>query len=93
VKTEIEIDVYADVVPEGISRSLWIGDVDEPDVELVESWEDIVERVIGYYVIPSSNTISPQDLIELDETVAGLELAVAQFRQKMAKMTCKAEDK
>ena len=93
MKAEIEIDVYTDISAEGIRRYLYIGDTCEPVFEDVESWEEIVERNIGYYIIPGSNTISPTDLIELDKTVAGLEHAIALFRMKMANFIGKVEDK
>ena len=93
MKTEIEIDVYADISAEGIERSLYIGDACEPNFEGLETWEEIVERNIGYYIIPGSNTISPADLIELDKTVAGLEHAIALFRMKMGNFIGKVEDK
>jgi len=93
MKTEIEIEVYADISTEGIERSLYIGDACEPNFEHVESWEEIVERNIGYYIIPGSNTISPADFIELDKTVAGLEHAIALFRMKMGNFIGKVEDK
>ena len=93
MKAEIEIDVYADISAEGIRRSLYISDACEPAFEDVESWEEIVERNIGYYIIPVSNTISPTDLIELDKTVAGLEHAIALFRMKMGNFISKVEDK
>ena len=94
MKAEIEIEVYADISAEGIERSCYIGDdACEPNFEHVESWEEIVERNIGYYIIPGSNTISPTDLIELDKTVAGLEHAIALFRMKMANFIGKVEDK
>ena len=83
MKAEIEIDVYAEISAEGIQRHLYIGDTCEPVFEDVESWEEIVERNIGYYIIPGSNTISPTDRIELDTIVAGLEHAIALFRTKM----------
>ena len=90
MKTEIEVEVYADISAEGIERSCYIG---EDNFEDVESWEEIIERNIGYYIIPGSNTISPADLIELDKTVAGLEHAIALFRTKMGNFTGRVEDK
>tara|TARA_E500000305_G_C3970699_1_gene211770 strand:+ start:685 stop:957 length:273 start_codon:yes stop_codon:yes gene_type:complete len=90
MKTEIEVEVYADISAEGIERSCYIG---EDNFEDVESWEEIIERNIGYYIIPGSNTISPADIIELDKTVAGLEHAIALFRMKMGNFIGKVEDK
>ena len=92
-KAVVEIDVFADISADGVERSLYIGDACEPNFEHVESWEEIVERNIGYYIIPGSNTISPADLIELDKTVAGLEHAIALFRMEMGNFIGKVEDK
>jgi hypothetical protein len=84
MKTEIEIDVCADVEAEGISRSLYLGEgACEPAFEDVESWEEIVERNIGYYICPGSETISSVDMKELEKTVAGLEHAIVLFKEKM----------
>ena len=92
MKAEIEIDVYADISAEGIRRSLYISAACEPAFEDVESWEEIVERDIGYYIIPGSNTIRPADVEQLEKTIAGLEHAIALFRMKMANFIGKVED-
>lgn len=84
MKTEIEVDVYADLEPEGIIRAIYLGEgACEPAFEGVESWEEIVERNIGYYIRPGSETISSVDMKQLEKTVAGLEHAIALFREKM----------
>ena len=84
MKTEIEVDLYADVEPEGIMRGLYLGEGScEPSFEGVESWEEIVERNIGYYIRPGLETISSVDMEELEKTVAGLEHAIALFGEKM----------
>jgi hypothetical protein len=84
MKTEIEIDVCADVEVKGLSRSLYLGEgACEPAFEDVESWEEIVERNIGYYICPGSETISSVDMKELEKTVAGLEHAIVLFKEKM----------
>lgn len=86
MKTLIEVDVFADVHPEGIERSLYLGEgACEPAFEDVESWEEIVERNIGYYIRPGLETISSVDMEELEKTVAGLEHAIALFKKKMEK--------
>jgi len=84
MKAELEIDLYADVEPEGIIRALYLGTACEPNFEGVESWEEIVERNIGYYLVPGSNTIRPGDVEQLEKTIAGLEHAIALFREKIA---------
>ena len=83
MKAELEIDLYADVEPEGIIRALYLGTACEPNFEGVESWEEIVERNIGYYLVPGSNTIRPGDVEQLEKTIAGLEHAIALFRERI----------
>lgn len=83
MKAELEIDVYADVEPEGITRALYLGEACEPNFEGVEPWEEIVERNIGYYLVPGSNTIRPADVEQLEKTIAGMEHAIALFREKI----------
>ena len=83
-KRIIEIDVCADIEVDGIRRSLYLGEgVCEPAFEDVESWEEMVERNIGYYIRPGSETISSVDMEELQKSIAGLERAIALFKEKM----------
>jgi len=85
MKAELEIDMYTDVEPDGIQRSLYIGEGScEPLTFQLESWEEIVERTIGYYRIPNDDTIAPGDAEELEKIVAGLEHAIALFKEKIA---------
>ena len=81
--SNLEIDMYADVEPEGITRALYLGTACEPNFEGVETWEEIVERNIGYHLVPGSNTIRPADIEQLEKTIAGLEHAVNLFRDKI----------
>lgn len=84
MKAEIEIDMYVDLEPEGIRRALYIGEGScEPELESLDSWEEIIERNIGYYLRPVSNTISPSEMEELEKIAAGLERAITLFRAKM----------
>ena len=86
MKTEIELDLYADVEPEGIVRSVYFGEACEPALESRESWQEIVERNVGYYIRPNEGTISSADLKQLEKTVAGMENAVALLRAKMQEL-------
>lgn len=82
--TEIEIDMCADIEVDGISRSLYLGERScEPVFEDLESWEEMIERNIGYYIRPDTGTISSVDMKELQERVAGLEHAVVLFKEKL----------
>ena len=83
MKAELELDVCIEVEPEGISRLLFIGQACEPNYESFDSWEEIVERTIGYHLVPGSNTIRQADVEQLEKTIAGLEHAVALFKEKI----------
>lgn len=48
---KLRVDSCADVAPEGIQTVVFIGDVDNPQVNYVETWEDIIERNVRYYTI------------------------------------------
>ena len=87
MKTEIEVDVFADVEVEGISRSLYLGEgACEPAFEDVESWEEIIERNIGYYIVPGSGKISPGDAEEVNKIIVGMEGAIALFKKRLEEM-------
>ena len=83
MKHEIELDMYIDLEPQGIRRALYIGDACEPSFEDIESWEEIIQRNIGYYIRPITKTISPGELEELEKIVAGMEQAVVLFKEKI----------
>ena len=87
MKTEIEVDVFADVEVEGISRSLYLGEgACEPAFEDVESWEEIIERNIGYYIVPGSGKIRPGDAEEVNKIIVGMEGAIALFKKRLEEM-------
>ena len=84
MKAEIEIDMYVDLEPEGIRRALYIGEgACEPELEALDTWEEIIERNIGYYIRPITNKISPGEMEELEKIAAGLEHAIALFKAKI----------
>ena len=84
MKAQIEVDMYVDLEPQGIRRALYIGEgACEPELEDLDSWEEIIERNIGYYIRPVENKISQGDMEDLEKIVAGMELAVALFKEKL----------
>jgi hypothetical protein len=84
MKAEIEIDMYVDLEPEGIGRALYIGEgACEPELEALDTWEEIIERNIEYYIRPIDKTISSYDMEGLEKIVAGMEQAVALFKEKI----------
>lgn len=48
---KIRVDSTADIAPEGIQTVVFIGDVDNPQLNHVETWEDIIERNVRYYTV------------------------------------------
>ena len=84
MKAQIEVDMYIDLEPQGIRRALYIGEgACEPELEDLDSWEEIIERNIGYYIRPVENKISQGDMEDLEKIVAGMEQAVALFKEKL----------
>ena len=75
--------MYTDLTAEGIQRELYIGRDEEAYTVDNESWEQIVERNIGYHVVPHRNIIRAEDMKHLEELVVGLERAIALFKKKM----------
>ena len=79
--------MFADVEVEGISRSLYLGEgACEPAFEDVESWEEIIERNIGYYIVPGSGKIRPGDAEEVNKIIVGMEGAIALFKKRLEEM-------
>lgn len=84
MKHEIELDMYVDLEPEGIRRSLYVGvDACEPELESIDSWEEIINRNIEYYILPKSNTISSDDIAQLKKIIAGMEKGLALFKERL----------
>lgn len=86
MKTEIEIDLYVDVEPEGLTRSLYLGDACEPTFTAVESWEEMIERNLEYFIVPGSGKIRPGDAEEINKIIVGMEGAVALFKKRLEEM-------
>ena len=82
---KIEFDVIAELQPNGISRQLYIDDVSEPCYTEIDSWEEIVERHIGYYIRPISQSFHREDVKELKQVAKGLERAAKFLRKEIKK--------
>ena len=48
---KLSVETTADIDPEGIQTVVFIGDADIPQVEVIEPWEDIIDRNIQYYTV------------------------------------------
>ena len=48
---KLRVDASSDIDPEGIRTYVYIGETDIAQVDIVESWEDIIERNVQYYTI------------------------------------------
>lgn len=54
-KAELELDVFPGIDTEGVYATLYVGDSSEPELEVSESWEDLLEREIDYHTVPNSD--------------------------------------
>ncbi len=77
MKAVLNIDVTADLDPEGIRKLVWIGDSDCEQVNEVETWEEIVQRTIEYYTF--GGTIKEDHRDEVEALRKGLKKALKQF--------------
>ena len=89
MKAEIEVDMYIELEPEGVTRSLYLGDACEPTFTSTESWEEIIERNIEYYLIPGSNKIHDTDLKQLEALAKGLKQAAKKFEKRIKEFESK----
>jgi len=83
MKTEIEVDLYAGLEHDGVSQCLYLGDAGEPTFENLVTWKEIVDQQIAYRISPSTELITPPEMENLEEIVAGLENAILMFKAKM----------
>lgn len=87
MKAEIEVDVYVDVEPEGLTRSLYIGEgACEPEFTALETWEEVIERNLEYYIVPGSGKIRPGDAEQINKIIVGMEGAIALFKKRLEEM-------
>ena len=82
MKCDIEIDLCVELQPEGITKQLYVGDGScEPCLQQDESWHEIVERTVEYYMVPGSGIIHPRDVEELTKLVNGMQSAIDLFNK------------
>ena len=77
MKTVLNIDVTADLDPEGIRKLVWIGNTDFEQVNEVETWDEIIERTIEYYTV--SGMIKELHREEVKALRKGLKKALKKF--------------
>ena len=77
MKTVLNVDVTADLDPEGIRKLVWIGDTDVEQINEVETWEEMVQRGIDYYTFAGKIKECHRD--EVEALREGLKQALAQF--------------
>jgi len=77
MKTILDVDVTADLDPEGIRKLVWIGNTDVEQVNEVETWDEIIQRTIEYYTF--GVTIKERHREEVEALREGLKQALAQF--------------
>ena len=85
MKAELEIDMYIDIGSKGVNYGLYFGDACMPAYESEQSWEEIVDRTVGYHVVPLSETIGTRDLKELEKLADRLDDIAILIRKKIEK--------
>jgi len=82
MKCDIEIDLCVELQPEGITKQLYVGAGScEPCLQQVDSWHEIVEHTVEYYMVPGSGIIQPRDVEELTKLVNGMQSAIDLFNK------------
>ena len=83
MKISVDVDVFTDVEEEGITHEVYLQDDCEPSFASVNTWEEIIERNVGFYIIPYDGSICPEDLKILKKKVKGLKRAVKLFENRI----------
>lgn len=74
---KIDLDVAADLDPKGIRKLVWVGQSDVESVNEVETWDEIIERTIGYYTF--GGPIKECHREEIEALRKGLKKALKKF--------------
>ena len=77
MKAVLNIDVTADLDPEGIRKLVWIGNTDSEQVNEVETWDEIIQRTIEYYTF--GGKIKECHRKEVESLRKGLKKALKKF--------------
>ena len=77
MKTVLDVDVSADLDPEGIRKLVWIGNTDVEQVNEVETWDEIIQRAVGYYTFAGKIKECHRD--EVEALHKGLKKALKKF--------------
>ena len=83
MKTVLDVDVSADLDPEGIRKLVWIGNTDVEQVNEVETWDEIIQRTIEYYTF--GGTIKENHREEVEALRKGLKKALKKFDKLVEK--------
>jgi len=81
---KLNLDVTADLDPKGIRKMLWIVDTDVEQVNEVETWDEIIERTIDYYVV-FGGKINEYHRKEINNIRKGLKKALKKFDKLVGK--------
>jgi hypothetical protein len=75
---KLDVEVTVDLDPKGIRKMLWIGNTDSEQVNEVETWDEIIERTINYYVL-FGGKIKERHRKEINTIRKGLKKALKKF--------------
>jgi hypothetical protein len=78
---KLRVDSTIDIDPEGIRHFIYIGETDNPQVDIVEPWEDIIDRNIQYYTVRGK--IAEQHRNDINALIYSLQNALELLNKKV----------
>jgi len=78
---KLKVDASADIAPEGIQQFVYIGDTDMAQVDVIEPWEDIIERNVSYYTV--GGKIAERHRKDVDMLIYSLQNALELLNKKV----------
>lgn len=90
----LTIEVDGGIGTDGVYASVWIGDGSEPVDEFTISWEEIIQKEIECYTLPSAKIIPYEDENDLDanfDVVKTLRAVADEMEEQL--MSCQAFDR
>ena len=74
---KLRVDVDTELNPTGLKTLVYVGETDIPQVDITESWEEIIYRTVQYCTIKGKIAECHRD--EIDALISGLRNALELF--------------
>lgn len=75
MKIELEVDYSTWLVPEGILKSIYVGDNCEPEWEEVHTWKELIDRDLESYKVPGVDKFAEYHKKDIASLIEGLKQA------------------